>query len=136
MRAGFDQQVEVTTAPGRIAQVDLLEFGPTEMAAETSELAAPTARDLGTSDRETVEPERPRRDGRSRRIREALDTKPEPGTEASLFENVAAVHGQEVEWETALLIVVAEDQLQAWLGVDEPLLALDLVGVARTGELL
>jgi len=47
------------------------------------------------------------------------------------------VHGQTVEWEIARpTAVVADAQLSSWVGIDGPLLVLDLLGVARTGELL
>jgi GntR family transcriptional regulator len=140
LHARFDQQVEfvdVITASGRTARVDVLESGPCVMSDETSELLhQPT----GTTAYRTVK--RWSADGHG--VMVAVDEfawnpteGPRPDPSASLFDNVAAVTGQTIEWEIARPgAVVADEQLATWIGVDGPLLTLDLLGVARTGELL
>jgi GntR family transcriptional regulator len=140
LHARFDQQVEfvdVIAASGRAARVDLLESGPSVMSVETSELLRESA---GTTAFRTVK--RWSADGNG--IMVAVDEfawdpahDPQPDPHASLFDNVAAASGQTIEWEIARpSAVIADAQLQSWLGIDGPMLALDLLGVARTGELL
>jgi GntR family transcriptional regulator len=140
LQARFDQQVEfvdVITASGRTASVDVLESGHTVMSTETSELLHLPA---GTTAFRTVK--RWSADGQG--VMVAVDefawdpaTDPRPDPDASLFDNAAAVRGQMIQWEIARpTAIVADDQLAAWMGTDGPLLMLDLLGVARTGELL
>lgn len=135
LHARFDQQVEfvdVINASGRTARVDVLEVGPTVMSDETSELLHQPP---GTTAFRTVN--RWSDDGAG--VMVAVDefawnpdTDPPPVLDASLFDNVAAVSGQTVEWEIAWPgAVVADDQLTSWVGADCPLLMLDLLGVAR-----
>jgi GntR family transcriptional regulator len=127
----------VITASGRTARVDVLESGQTVMSDETCQLLHQPA---STTAFRTVK--RWSADGAG--VMVAVDEfawnptdDPQPDPDASLFDNVAAVTGQSVEWEIARpSAVVADEQLSAWVGTDGPLLMLDLLGVARTGELL
>jgi GntR family transcriptional regulator len=140
LQARFDQQVEfvdVIAASGRTPSVDVLEHGARTMSDETCNLLhQPT----GTVAFRTVK--RWSADGTG--VMVAVDefawdpdARPEPDPHASLFDNVAAVSGQCVEWEIARpTAVIADAQLDGWVGSDGPLLMLDLLGVARTGELL
>jgi GntR family transcriptional regulator len=140
LHARFDHQVDfvdVITASGRTARVEVLEVGPTAMSAETSELLhqPPGATAFRTVKRWSA-------DGDC--VMVAVDEfawdpadDPQPDPHASLFDNVAAVSGQTIEWEIARpSAVVADQQLRSWVGAGGPLLMLDLLGVARTGELL
>ncbi len=140
LHARFDQQVEfvdVISASGRSARVDVLEVGPIVMSAETNELLHQPS---GTTAFRTVK--RWSADGIG--VMVAVDefawdpsSDPQPDPHASLFDNVAAVSGKTIEWEIARpSAVVADEQLSAWVGTDGPLLMLDLLGLTRTGELL
>lgn len=140
LQARFDHQVEfvdVIAASGRQASVELLEHGEVVLDDDTCELLGQRS---GATGFRTVK--RWCADGVGVMVAvdefavgPAATVRPDPS--ASLFENVAAVLGRHVEWEIARpSAVIADAQLSAWVGVDGPLLALGLLGVARTGELL
>lgn len=136
----FDQQVELTDVierAGSVAGLEVLEAGPCPLPPATAEVLGcePGTHGFRSVKRWTA-------DGVP--VMVAVDEFPLPDDSVSvdvptsLFATVAEVSGRNVEWEVARPTAALPDpQVSEWLGGrTDPVLVLDLLGVARDGARL